>query len=145
MLKMMVHTEQVKRSDDVESCYFHGSTKSALPFIKRAFQNQRHGVFCTIMSKPPTIIYKRSVLTEAWNRNSSSLYHVYWQKQECYGVNVITLLLWVALVETGREASLISIYPWRITVSIQYLFHSGVHWLHLYSLWWLANWAVPVA
>lgn len=96
------------------------------------------------MSKPPTIIYKQSVLTEAWNRNQS-LYHVYWQKQEHYGVSASALLLWVALGKMMREASLISIYLLRITVSIQYLFHSGVHWLHRYSLWWLTNWAVPVA
>lgn len=96
------------------------------------------------MSKPPTIIYKQSVLTEAWNRNQS-LYHVYWQKQEHYGVSASALLLWVALGKTMSEASLISIYLLRITVSIQYLFHSGVHWLHRYSLWWPANWAVPVA
>lgn len=117
---------------------------NVLNHIKRVFQNQRHGVFCTIMSKPPTIIYKQSVWTEAWNRNQSS-HHVYWQKQGRYGVIVIALPSWVALGETAREASLISIYLLRITVSIQYLFRSGVHWLHLYSLWWVANTAGPVA
>lgn len=115
-----------------------------LNHIKRVFQNHRHGVFCTILSKPPTIIYKQSVGTEAWNRNQSS-HHMYWQKQERYGVIVIALPSWVAHGETAREASLISIYLLRISVSIQYLFHSGVHWLHLYSLWWVANWAAPVA
>ena len=116
-----------------------------LNHIKRVFQNQRHGVFCTIMSKPPTIIYKQSAGTEAWNRNQSS-YHVYWQKQECYGVIVIALPSWVVLKETAREKlPPISIYLLRIIVSIQYLFHSRVHWLHLYSLWWVANWAAPVA
>lgn len=117
---------------------------SLLNHIKRIFQNQRHGVFCTIMSKPPTIIYKQSVGKEAWNRNLSSHY-VYWQKQERYGAIVIVLPSWAALGKTASEASLISIYLPRVTVSIQYLFHSRVHWLHLYSLWWVANWAMPVA
>lgn len=44
----------------------------------------------------------------------------------------------------AREASLIS-FIYSICVSVQYLSCSRVHWLCLYSLWWLANWTVPAA
>lgn len=44
----------------------------------------------------------------------------------------------------GREwSSLICIYLVRISVSIQYLSHSGVHWLRLHSSRWVASGAAP--
>lgn len=143
----MIHIEEVKRSEVGESCCSHSSVKSVQPYKKKKgiLKLEAWGFFSTIMSKPPTIIYKQSVGSEAWNRNQSSYYCVLTKtrmlQSDCDCVAAVGL----RLARRPREAFLISIYLGRVTVSIQYLSHSGAHWLHLYSLWWVANWAEPVA